>query len=177
MAVISLREYGRRRNLTHTAIAKQIRAGRLVESVVRDASGKITGIIPDLADREWDNEVPSQINHIERREAASPAAAGTEPGAEPVGAAAPSYNRSRAFREAYNARIAKLEYEERVGTLVNADEVRAEAFKLARSVRDSLLNIPDRLAAVLAGESDARHIHMLLTDEIRKALEGLTDAR
>ena len=40
----------------------------------------------------------------------------------------PTYAESRAVREAYQARLAKLEFEEKSGKLVNADEVKAEAF-------------------------------------------------
>ncbi len=56
---------------------------------------------------------------------------------------------------------------------VDADEIEAVAFR-ARVVRDSLLDIPDRLAAVLAAESDSRKVHALLSAEIRQALEELT---
>jgi len=43
-------------------------------------------------------------------------------------------------------------------------------------VRDSLLNIPDRLAATLAAETDADNVHQTLTVEIRKALDELAGA-
>lgn len=86
-----------------------------------------------------------------------------------------SYTKARTAREAYNAQLARLEYEERSGKLVNADEVKAEAFKLARTVRDAMMNIPDRISAELVGQTDARDIHALLSSEIRKAMESLID--
>ena len=43
-----------------------------------------------------------------------------------------------------------------------------------KPLRDSLLNIPDRLAGMLAAESDAQKIHAMLATEIRQALEELT---
>jgi hypothetical protein len=43
-------------------------------------------------------------------------------------------------------------------------------------VRDNLLNIPDRLAATLAAESDADRVHLMLSGEIRKALDELASA-
>ncbi len=39
-----------------------------------------------------------------------------------------------------------------------------------------MLNIPDRVAAVLAAESDPARVHEILTDEIRKALTEFADA-
>jgi Rad3-related DNA helicase len=49
-----------------------------------------------------------------------------------------------------------------------------EAFNAARVVRNNLLNIPDRVSALLASMSDAEKIHELLSQEITTALEKLT---
>jgi hypothetical protein len=53
---------------------------------------------------------------------------------------------------------------------VDADAVRVAAFNKARTTRDTLLNIPDRLSGVLAAESDARRVHALLSAEMRQML-------
>lgn len=42
-------------------------------------------------------------------------------------ATAPDYQTSRAIREAYAARLAKLEFEERTGKLISSDEVKVAA--------------------------------------------------
>ena len=67
------------------------------------------------------------------------------------------------MREHYQARLAKLEYEERVGSLVSKDEVRVAAFNETRQFRDAMLNIPDRLAAMLAAEPDTAKCYEILT--------------
>jgi len=54
----------------------------------------------------------------------------------------PSYAQSRAIREAYLARLAKIEYEERLGKLISRDEVQVAAFNKFRMFRDGMLNIP-----------------------------------
>lgn len=77
---------------------------------------------------------------------------------------------ARAARELWKSRMARLEYEERIGALVRADQVRAEQFRMARTVRDKFLNLPRRLAGRLAAESKARVIQQLLEDEIETAL-------
>jgi hypothetical protein len=86
------------------------------------------------------------------------------------------YSKARAVRESYLARMAKMDFEERSGKLVNRDEVQVAAFGRFRALRDGMLNIPDRLAAVLAAESDAARVHDLLSTEIRKALQEFSDA-
>jgi phage terminase Nu1 subunit (DNA packaging protein) len=85
----------------------------------------------------------------------------------------PNYQVSRAVRETYNAKLTRLDYEERTGKLLNAEDVAKEAFAVARRVRDRLLNIPSRMASVLASETDSKTIEALLSQELRIALEEL----
>lgn len=89
--------------------------------------------------------------------------------------AIPDLNESRARREHYQAELAKLQVSQQRRELVSADEVKAAAFRAARSVRDSLMALPDRLAAQLAGTNDVRLCHTLLTEELRVALRSLAD--
>ena len=87
---------------------------------------------------------------------------------------APDYQTSRAIREAYAARLTKLEYEERTAKLISSDEVEMRTFNLARRLRDRMQTLPRRLAAALAAEQDPRVIEPRLDDEIRQALEELS---
>jgi hypothetical protein len=59
------------------------------------------------------------------------------------------------------------------GELVFAAEVRAEFAKAVAAVRDSLLNLPGRLAPVVAAEADPRLVQSILDAEIRAALGKL----
>ena len=86
----------------------------------------------------------------------------------------PKFIESQARREMFKAKLTELEYLEQVGKLVPAEEVDKEWFELARLVRDSMLNIPARLADRLAHEMDQRKIHDLLEAEIYQALEAIS---
>ena len=85
------------------------------------------------------------------------------------------YTKARAVREHYQARLAKLEYEERIGKLVSKDEVQVAAFNKFRQFRDRLMNIPERLASVVAAETDPAQVHSIITGEIRRALNDFAD--
>lgn len=85
----------------------------------------------------------------------------------------PAIAKSQAKKEEFRAKLVELEYEERVGTLVKKSEVEKEAFRVGRLVRDAVLNVPSRLAGILAAESDQRKVHDLLEKELRQALEAL----
>ena len=86
------------------------------------------------------------------------------------------YSRARAVRESYLARLAKIDYEERTGRLVSKDEVQVAAFNRFRQFRDQMLNLPDRLAAMLAAETDPAKVYEILASEIRKALNEFASA-
>jgi phage terminase Nu1 subunit (DNA packaging protein) len=88
----------------------------------------------------------------------------------------PTFNESRAKSEHFRAELARLDLEVKEDQLVEVSRVQREAFTSARSVRDALGNIPDRVSNQLAAESDPVVIHQTLTEEIRKALETLVDA-
>ncbi|WKZ15441.1 MAG: terminase small subunit [Candidatus Jettenia caeni] len=78
--------------------------------------------------------------------------------------------------EFWKAKLAKLEYDEKTEKLVNTDEVKAAAFNSSRIARDSLMNIPDRLAPLLVNIADLHQVHKLLSDEIRKVCEELANS-
>ena len=155
MPLVSLRKYAEHRRVSHTAVQKAIKQGRIKTT----PDGKID---VEQADREWDRNT-SPVNAPKRAPRGGGGAAG-----------GPTYAQSRAVRELYLARLAKIEFEERAGKLVSRDQVTVAAFTKARTVRDNLLNIPDRVAAVLAAETDPVRTHQILTDEIRKALIELS---
>jgi phage terminase Nu1 subunit (DNA packaging protein) len=88
----------------------------------------------------------------------------------------PSFNESRAKSEFFRAEMARLDLEEKEELLCEANKVKTAAFTLARSVRDALDSIPDRVANQFAAETDSVVIHQTLQEELRKALERLTNA-
>jgi hypothetical protein len=174
---LSVRAYAQHRGVSHTAVAKAIKAGRI--SVEPDGT-----IDPAKADAQWArNTLPSQSLNIGAKRPA--AKVETPPVSTPVStppletrAAAPDYQTSRAIREAYAARLAKLEFEERTGKLLNADEVKVKYFNLARLLRDRIQQIPRKVApqivAAVVAQPDQRVVEDLLMEAIREALEELS---
>lgn len=73
-------------------------------------------------------------------------------------------------RENYMAEISRLEYEEQIKKLVSSEEVQKALFKTFRELRDSLLNIPGKLAPELASMDDVFAITQFLEKEIRQGL-------
>jgi len=85
------------------------------------------------------------------------------------------YTQARAANEVIKVQLAQLELAELKGSLVKVDDVKRERFLFARAIRDQLLNIPERNAAILAAESDPRTVSDLLMAEIRGALRAVEE--
>lgn len=168
---VTLTAYAKNKGVSTEAVSKAVRVGRLSKSVVFDAKSR-PRVIPELADQEW---VANTDSAQQRVPVVAPPRPEPEP-EQPVARDEPktaTFQQARTLREAYMARLAKLEFDEKSGLLVKAEAVKNEAFKVARIVRDNMLNIPDRVSGELANETNQFKIHQRLTAEIRRALEDM----
>jgi hypothetical protein len=172
MPELSLRAYAKHRGVSLRAVQKAIQSGRIRTT----GEGKID---VEQADGDWQrNTAPRPqasiaISSPPRQPA--PMVAPDPPRQEVAGAGPFDYARARAVHENYKARLAKMEFDKRSGKLVNSDEVQVAAFNKFRTFRDGMLNVPDRVSAVLAAESDPVKVHTILITEIRKALLEFAD--
>lgn len=160
MPAMSQRAYARHRRCAISSVQEAIATKRI--STLPDGQ-----VDSDVADGEWARNT---------RQSAPPGSNRGQQEDEIDSFGASQYNKARAVREHYQARLAKLEYEEKVAKLIPADDVKVAAFNLFRRYRDHVLNLPDRLAAILAAESDAAKCYEILAVEIRKTLNEFADA-
>ena len=79
--------------------------------------------------------------------------------------------RAKLARE--NRETASLKNAEMRVSLVRADEIRRALFSAARSVRNSVQTIPDRISLPIAGMSDHHDIHKLIDEEVSQVLGDL----
>jgi len=83
-----------------------------------------------------------------------------------------SFIQARTWSERYRAAERKLSYEIRQGKWVLKADIKNESFKAARVLRDHLMNIPARCAAVVAAKSKKKEkeIYQLLRAEMISGL-------
>jgi hypothetical protein len=183
--LVSMRAYARHRGVSLKAVQKALGSGRIEKTAAalidveladanwaRRTAPRPLAAKPSLNDEQAADEGPEvphertrdDTQRIPRSRADVPLGSGAD------------YSRARAIRENYLARMAKLDFEERSGKLMSRDEVKVAAFNRFRTFRDAMLNIPDRLAALVAAETDPVRVHDLLTTEIRNALMEVSDA-
>ena len=150
--LLGIREYARHRGVSPAAVRKAISTGRIADAVTEvDGNPKIN---PEAADGLW------TLNTQPRNQ---------------QGGAAPSFQQARAVRETFRAKLARLEFEEKTSTLLNAADVEREAFEIGKQVKTALMALPPRLAELVAAEDDPARCRQLLEEEIRQALETLTE--
>jgi hypothetical protein len=159
MGLMGIREYGRHRGVSHVAVLKALRSGRIRQT----PDGQIDA---DAADRDWGRNT----HPFPRAPHASPVDTDT------------GFARARMVREHYDALLAKMEYERRAAELLPADEVKIASYRIGQTFRQRMFQIPDavvaRLLAHIRGHGTApgeRAVHVILTEEVRAALVAFAD--
>ncbi len=85
--------------------------------------------------------------------------------------------KTRIKNEMERGKLLEAKAKAEIGELVAVEEVKREAFNVARVIRNNLLNIPNRVSALLASLSDTEKIHGTLTEEITNSLEELSNIK
>jgi len=86
------------------------------------------------------------------------------------------YADAKAKKESYLAHLAEIEYSIKQDLLIDRETVFRALRDAATACREGLLSIPGRYAALFAVETDAKVIEQTLEQELRAALDRLTDA-
>lgn len=170
MPLMSFVLYARHRGCSKQAVSLAVKQGRI--STVVDEKG-FRRIDSDVADREWalktnDSRRPLSERVENARKKGTPMG-----GKGTTSRTVQEYADARAEREGYQARLVRIELGKKSGELVSAKAVEDAAFKMGRTIRDNLFNIPDRVSHQLAAETDPLKIHEILRVEIHKVLEML----
>lgn len=83
----------------------------------------------------------------------------------------PGYAQARAARELYEAKLAKLKYDQQIGKVIDADEAKVAWYKHITAAKTKIMGIP---AACKSRYSDLPlHVVALIEQVCREALEDL----
>jgi hypothetical protein len=165
-------EYAKHRGVSGVAVHKAVKAGR-----ISTIDGKID---PAVADIQWEKNTRARVMPRKpesgQSDAGAPVAAAS-PSEPPPEGKADDYWDARSRRETAEAAIAEMKEAEMRGLLIRADAVRSALATRISGTRDALLQIPSRLAPVLAAESDMERVIEILEAELRQALSQLSELR
>lgn len=176
MTTVSLREYCRLKGWNPGYGHKLKTAGRLVmvtvngkELVDFEASDARVAATADPAKGHM-----AEVNDRQRaahRPNAPPASSAQKSGEVSKNA---TYMQAKTAREVYEAKNAQLEYEERSAKLIRVDAVKTALAVAFTTTREALLQIPSRLAPLLAADGDPASVQNVLHAEIHSALHQLS---
>jgi hypothetical protein len=166
--VMTQAEYARHRRKSRQYISQLAKAGVLVMR-----GGKIDVRATDLV---LDDK---PVEDVDAPPAATPVAAAlpVRPAADSLPqAGGASFGQARTIEMVFRAKLRRLEFETKQGRLIEAEAVRKTVADAVRAMRGGILGLPDRLATVLAAESDAKKVHVTLKTELSRELEALANA-
>jgi hypothetical protein len=179
---LSIRAYARHRGVSHVAVLRAIKTGR----VTPEPDGTID---PAKADASWDRSTdpgrkrPTPRSRPENlRPVAEPALGSVretlrEQGL-PAGARV-TFVEARTAREIAMAHLTRLRVQRMKGELVERDRATALVFRLAREERDTWINWPARVAALMAAELgvEPHPMQRALETQVRAHLAELAELR
>lgn len=84
-----------------------------------------------------------------------------------------NYNAEAAREKRASAQLRELELAKAAGELVLKAQRDSAEFTRARTAREAVMSIPDRLATRLAAETSAEKIHAMITEECRRICNAL----
>lgn len=89
-------------------------------------------------------------------------------------ATTPAFGDAKDQGEHYKAQMLRMDFEERCGSLIKVDDMRAVLITAGTSLRTRLEILPDTLAPQLAAASDESQVKAILASEIEAALAELS---
>jgi hypothetical protein len=172
MEGLSQSEFAKRSGCSPSAVSAAVRRGRL--KLLPEG-----GIDPRLVNSDWRIRAPNK-NAAPDRQGRKPGAKLKKPNAEPTTAAAKrakEYADALFTKEKNLAGLRELEYQTKANALVGVKLVHEIIFDAAHAMRDSWMNWPSRIAAVMAAELGVEPDFMLrlLTRHVHAHLLELGD--
>ena len=188
--MLKLAEYAAQLGVVPQAVRKAIGDGRIKKGAKREGRGWV--IDPAIANEEWGRNTAPQYRQGEaikagrqRQMAAAAAKVAHGTTATPAGhgppAGMPTMAQGQAIKTAYQAKLLQLEFEERSGKLVSAEDLNRMRFESGRRVRDAVLRIGPQMIGEIAKAAggltpDQRADVLLVIDRhLVGALEALAD--
>ncbi len=185
MTVMTKSDFARKINRTHQYVSTLIKKGRIVltkeggkEMVEVEASLRKIAATADPANNpattmpRSDGRTKTSVG-MEARQNMAEAPDDMGGGTANVSS---QYQKSRAVKESYSARLRKAEFEEKMGTIVKKEGVEKAAFGISRILREKLKALPNRVAPKVTVVTDQKENFIILTEEMEGVIKEIQSA-
>lgn len=186
MSVLSKSDFARKINRSHQYVSSLIKKGLVV--LTKESGREMVEVEASLAkiaaNADPANNPATTMPRADGRTAASVGMTLRQGGslqADPEVAigqssTATQYQKSRAVKESYTARLRKIEFEKEMGTIVNKEGVEKAAFGISRILREKLKAVPNRLAPKVTVVTDQKENFIILTEEMESVIREIQAA-
>jgi len=175
---LSIRAYARQRGVSHVAVLRAIKQGRVtLEPDGTVDSAKVDASWERSSDPGRRKQVPGKLRPVAEAAVGSVRETLKEQGL-PAGGNV-TFVQARTAHEIAKAHLARLRLQRMKGELVDRARATAMVFRLAREERDTWINWPARVAALMAAELgvEAHSMQKILETHVRAQLAELTEVR
>ena len=169
--LLTFKDFAKLKGVSGPAVTKAIKSGRIAKAVVNHNGKRL--INKDLGLELWEGNTIHNVTTQRKPEKKPDIIAEMSTDEDVI---YPDINTSRAKKEFLMARLAEIEVAQKEEELVPAAQVKKDFFAVSRAIREAFLNMPNRLANQLAGETDPAAIDKILRNEIHTNLEQLAEA-
>jgi transcriptional regulator with XRE-family HTH domain len=177
--VASQREVARRLGISHTALQKAERAGRIAPEA--DGGWDVEKVRARLAESSDPTRKTATLAPPPpaASQPATPPPIAAPPVAEPLPRAENTFHDARTANEVLKAQERRLRLDERRGKLVDKARALMLVHRLAKEERDAILAWPARVAAEIAAELgvDAHRLQTMMDQRLREHLAARHDVR
>lgn len=167
---MGIREYAREKGIKHTSVLNAIETGK-IKTVIFEGKKWINQ--PE-ADKDWlanykfqGNSNPILLHTLSN--------GGKDVDADKVNQLAQAVRAAKDQKDLYAGLQAKLDYEIKAKLYVSREEVNRELHTVAKTLREHLLRVPDRVIDDIRAASDRATAFNLLYDSISRVLEAIAD--
>jgi hypothetical protein len=167
---LNMKEYAAYKMVSADSVRKAIESGKITSW---SRAGRGWNIHVEKADAEW---AAAYDPNYRRENAAGEDTAKTITSKElPAGLDAPTITQSKQLKEQYAAELKKIEYEEKMGTLVSKDAVYKALFEMGKELRQEFQTLADRVVDDVLAQRTRFDSHRVLSEAINLTLERLTE--
>lgn len=180
--MVSLRGLSRELGVTKRAVEQAIEYGRITPDKT-EKHGSVIRYFFDVvkAKLDWENNTDQSQKHAPTRREMG---LGPQPWhgegtkgqeRETKNKELTNFNEIRTERERVNLEIERIELEKLEGSIVDVELAKELLFKLSNTVSQSILAVCDRVAPIVAAESDTKKVRDIIKGELQNALSAFAD--
>ena len=184
MSVLSKSDFARKIDRSHQYVSSLIKKGLIV--LTKEGGRELVEVEASLskiaANADPANNPAATMPRADGRTKTSVGMSirqGGTPVAEPDGGQSSTtmqYQKSRAVKESYAARLRKVEFEEKMGTIVHKEGIEKASFGVARILREKLKAVPNRLAPKVTVVTDQKENFIILQEEMESVIKEIQAA-